>query len=313
MNNNEGGSPRSSGIGFSRPPPPPPPPVAVAKHKTSQDGNKDGHHKGKNFARWFTSYLSKGYSQVPTNNISVNTEVGESEIKRLNKEGVNVAKHSAGKESSPEQLGTRKIPIGLKCFSHELGRGIRSVHPRASSYNDLKELLGSLHSRFDAAKVVVDTELTNFAGDVEEILTRKGSSSPDGQKTAEDLLILAQQCFEMTSTEFRAKCERIVHDLAEKRQQCQGGLLKQLFTHMLFILTRSTRLLQFENAEPIDEDSLFKFRQCLESIPAVEMNWGPQKDNTKQGLVAAYSLPRKPDQVSRKSRTPSNYSVFSTE
>lgn len=314
-NNNEGGSPRSSGIGFFRPPPPPPPPVAVAKHKTGQYGNKEGHHKGKNFARWFTSYLSKGYYQVPNNNISVKTEVGESEIKMLNKEGADVAKHPAGKESSTEQLGTRKIPIGLKSFSHELGPkgGIRPVHPRAHSYNDLKELLGSLHSRFDAAKVVVDTELTNFAGSVEEILTRKGSSSPDGQKAAEDLLILAQQCIGMTSTEFRTKCERIVHDLAEKRQQCQGGLLKQLFTHMLFILTRCTRLLQFENMEPINEDSLFKFRQCLESIPTVEMNWGPPKDNAKQGLSTAYSLPCKPDQVNRKVKTPSNDSVFSTE
>lgn len=58
----------------------------------------------------------------------------------LNKEGADVAKHPAGKESSTEQLGTRKIPIGLKSFSHELGPkgGIRPVHPRAHSYNDLK-------------------------------------------------------------------------------------------------------------------------------------------------------------------------------
>ncbi|OVA18675.1 Protein kinase domain [Macleaya cordata] len=282
-----------------------------------------GHHrKGKKFARWFTSYLTKGSYQV-SNNISPNTEVSNSEIKMLNKEGVGVAKHLIGKEPSPERLGTRKVPVGLKSFSHELGPkgGIRPAYPRAHSYNDLKELLGSLRSRFDAAKVVVDAELTNFAGDVEEILKRKGSSSPDGQKTAEDLLILARQCIEMTSAEFRAKCERIVHGLAEKRQQCQGGLQMQLFTHMLFILSRCTRLLQFENDnDPIDEDSLYKFKQCIESIPAVEMNWGPQKDITKhqlQGLSTAYSLPVKiqckPELANRKDRSSRNDSIFLSE
>ena len=136
--------------------------------------------------------------------------------------------------------------------------------------------MGSLHSRFDAAKEVVDTELATFAGDVMDVLQTIDSSSPEGRKMAEDLLFLAQQCVEMTSSQFRLKCETIVQNLTEKRQQCQTVLVKWLCTRMLFILTRCTRLLQFQKEkEPIDEKSLNKFKKCLESIPAIEMSWVP--------------------------------------
>ncbi|TYI82261.1 hypothetical protein E1A91_D05G210300v1 [Gossypium mustelinum] len=181
-----------------------------------------------------------------------------------------------GKQSSAENACYRIVSKGLKSFSHELGPkgGNPSAYPRAHSYNDLKELFGSLHSRFDAAKEVVDTELATFAGDVMDVLQTIDSSSPEGRKMAEDLLLLAQQCVEMTCTEFRLKCETIVQDLTEKRQQCQTVLVKWLCTRMLFILTRCTRLLQFQKEkEPIDENSLNKFKKCLESIPAVEMSW----------------------------------------
>lgn len=121
---------------------------------------------------------------------------------------------------------------------------------------------------------MVETELTTFAGDVMNDLQTMDSSSPEGRKMAEDLLILAQQCVEMTCTEFRLKCETIVQDLTKKRQQCETVLVKWLCTRMLFILTRCTRLLQFQKEkEPIDENSLNKFKKCLESIPAIEMSW----------------------------------------
>ncbi|RVX15173.1 putative serine/threonine protein kinase IRE4 [Vitis vinifera] len=136
------------------------------------------------------------------------------------------------------------------------------------------ELLGSLHSRFDAAKEVVNVELSSLTGDIMDALQRNDSSP--GQKMAEGLLILAQQCMEMTPSEFRIKCETIVQGLTEKRQHCQTAFLKWLFTRMLFILTRCTRLLRFQkDSEPIDEKSLHNFTKCLESIPAVEMNWAP--------------------------------------
>ncbi|XP_062160293.1 probable serine/threonine protein kinase IRE4 isoform X2 [Alnus glutinosa] len=114
--------------------------------------------------------------------------------------------------------------------------------------------------------------------------------SPEGQKMAEDLLILAKKCMEMTSSEFRAKCETIVQELTAKRHQCQTGMLKWLVTRMLFILTRCTRLLQFQkDREPIDEKSLDKLKKCLESIPAVETSWVPNTRIADSGLDYALS------------------------
>ncbi|VFQ62389.1 unnamed protein product [Cuscuta campestris] len=165
---------------------------------------------------------------------------------------------------------------GFKSFSHELGPkcGIQSVHPRAHSYNDMKELLGSLHSRFDAAKEVVNTELGHFSQEVVEILQQNDPLPPDEKGTAEGLLVLSQECIQMTCLVFRSKCEAIVQDLTIKRQQCETGLLKWLLTRMLFILTRCTRLLQFvKDSEPVHETSLTKFRECLNRVPFVKRNW----------------------------------------
>lgn len=143
-----------------------------------------------------------------------------------------------------------------------------------------------MRSRFDAAKEVVNTELACFTQDM-EIFQKSDSLSLEGQKIIEDLLILAQQCIEMTSLDFRTKCETIVQDLTEKRRLCQTGLLKWLLTRMLFILTRCTRLLHFEkDSEPIDEKSLYKFKECLESLPSFE-NWvlNPESADSDTGYA----------------------------
>ncbi|XP_043687810.1 probable serine/threonine protein kinase IRE4 isoform X4 [Telopea speciosissima] len=268
--------------------------ITVEEKHGKTDGGQKGHRKGSKIARWFSSYLTKDSNQA-FNDISSNTEIGNSAAKSLDKEVFVGTKYSAaqkyliGKQSSKYSISTRKLPKGIS-FSHELGPkgGIRHAQLRAHSYNDLKELLGSLHSRFDTAKEVVNVELANFAGDLVDILERKGSSSPKGHKVMEDLLIFARKCVEMTSCEFRAKCEGIVQDLAEKRWNHEAGLLKQLFTRMLFILTRCTRLLQFQkDSEPINEDSLHKLKKCLESIPAVEMRWLPKPGSADYGSGSA--------------------------
>lgn len=91
---------------------------------------------------------------------------------------------------------------------------------------------------------------------------------------AEELFVLAQQCIDMTSLDFRTKCEKVVQDLTAKRQTCKTELLKLLFTRILFIMTRCTRLLHFEkDSWPVNEQSLGKFRECLERVPSVDMNW----------------------------------------
>lgn len=145
----------------------------------------------------------------------------------------------------------------------------------------IQELLGSLHSKCHAAKEVVNVELAAFASDVAEIHEKDLLS--ETKSPTEDLLLLAQNCIEMSCNEFRERCEVIVQELADQRLHCQSGVLKQLFTRMLFILTRYTRLLQFQkDGGAISEDSLHKFRECLESIPVIEMGWS-QKPGKPDG------------------------------
>ncbi|KAG5543219.1 hypothetical protein RHGRI_016093 [Rhododendron griersonianum] len=239
-------------------------------------------HKGKRIVHWFKSHLSKDSSE-DFNDSPPNSEYSGSEVKGFGKEGPRTklhleGKHSTVNQSPSENMCISKVPKVIKSFSHELGpKGrIHPVRPRAHSFNDLKELLGSLRSRFDAAKEVVNMELACFAGELMELSQKKDFSSPEAQKLVEDLLILCQQCSEMTSSELRAKCETVVQDLTEKRKLCQTGLLKWLLTRMLFILTRCTRLLHFERgSESIDENSLHKIKECLDSVPYVEMSWDP--------------------------------------
>ncbi|KAK8642446.1 hypothetical protein V6N13_011789 [Hibiscus sabdariffa] len=247
------------------------------KLKQKSLAHAQGKKSGKKMARWFSSYISRNSTQGFNNN--TNIEEAVSEIKTRDKEPAGtkpgMENKFNGKKSSAESAGYSIVSKGVKSFSHELGPkgGIPSTYPRAHSYNDLKELFGSLHSRFDAAKEVVDMELATFETDVMDVLQTIDSSLPECRKMAEDLLYLAQQCVEMTPSECRVKCETIVQDLTEKRQLCQTALVKWLCTRMLFILTRCTRLLQFQKEkEPIDENSINKFKKCLESIPAVEMS-----------------------------------------
>lgn len=243
--------------------------------------NRKEFRKGRKVAHLFRSYFSspkesdKGFAGVPSD-----TEVKKVEFKLVKKKDRGGAKLSMGlndltrNQSMPESSLIKSRTIAKKSFSHELGPrgGIRPLNKRAHSFSDLKELLRSLHSKFDAVKEAVDAELAAFAGDVMAAL-EKGSLSK-GQKTAEDLLTLSHQCIEMTSSQFRENCESIVQKLAEKRQQCQVGLVKQLSTRMLFILTRCTRLLQFQkDSGTINEESLVRFKQCLESVPAIDMKW----------------------------------------
>lgn len=141
----------------------------------------------------------------------------------------------------------------------------------------------------------MNAELAGFAGDVRDAL-EKGSLSKS-QETAEGLLSLSVECIEMTPSSFRENCESIVQTLAERRQQCQAGLVKQFLTRMLFILTRCTRLLQFQkDGGQINEDSFFRFKQCLESVPVVDMKWSRKtvKSGFKNDSVDKKSLSRHP-------------------
>lgn len=149
---------------------------------------------------------------------------------------------------------------------------------------------------------MVDIELGSFSREMLGILQNVEILTPDEYKMAEELFVLAQQCIDMTSLDFRTKCETIVQGLTAKRQTCQTELLKLLFTRILFITTRCTRLLHFEkDSWPVNEQSIGKFRECLERVPSVDMNWVVKKgfvesetgDDLRPKNDAKKKLPRK--------------------
>ncbi|KAG0607460.1 hypothetical protein M758_8G030600 [Ceratodon purpureus] len=181
----------------------------------------------------------------------------------------------------------KKLP-DIKSFSHELDpRGLRShefFRPHnLGGFNDLEELVRTLKARFNTAKEEVNAELAVFAGDLIETLEKNADAAPDWQERAEDLLVLAKECAMMDSQQFRKSCEAIVHDLDEKRQELPMGILKQLHTRMLFILTRCTRLLQYQKRNFLELDLL--------RLQKVEKFWHPA-DNQK--APASEPVKRKP-------------------
>lgn len=118
----------------------------------------------------------------------------------------------------------------------------------------VQEVLQMLRAKFNVAKEDVNAELAVFAGDLVEILERNADAAPDWQERAEDLLVLARQCALMNPQQFRKSCEAIVHELDEKRQELPMGVLKKSHTRMLFILTRCSRLLQYEKRNFLELD-----------------------------------------------------------
>ncbi|XP_062214799.1 probable serine/threonine protein kinase IREH1 [Phragmites australis] len=156
--------------------------------------------------------------------------------------------------SAPRKRG----PSDIKSFSHELNsKGVRPFpfwKPRGI-YN-LKEVLKVIQVRFEKAKEEVNSDLAIFAGDLVSIMEKYADSHPEWKETLEDLLILARSCCVMTPGEFWLQCEGIVQDLDDHRQELPMGVLKKLYTRMLFILTRCTRLLQFHKESGFAEDEV---------------------------------------------------------
>ncbi|GER47942.1 kinase [Striga asiatica] len=236
---------------------------------------KEGFRKGRKIARWFTSPFKDSDQDLrnypSTKPTALECNRCEKDTRRKVRK---MRKNLTG--DPPKVIPAYKVSKNIKSFSHELGPkgGIQPAHPRAHSFNDLKELMGSLRSRFDAAKEVVDIELRCFSQEILDVLQKDYTLRPDICIMAEELLLLVQQCISMSSLDFRIKCETIVQDLTVKRQKCEAGLLKVLLTRMLFILTRCTRLLHFEKDNGrVNEQSLDKFRECLKRIPSVDRNW----------------------------------------
>lgn len=126
----------------------------------------------------------------------------------------------------------------------------------------MQEILVVIRAKFDKAKEDVNSDLAIFAADLVGILEKNADTHPEWQETIEDLLVLARSCAMTSSGEFWLQCESIVQELDDRRQEHPPGMLKQLHTRMLFILTRCTRLLQFHKESGLAEDEpVFNLRQ----------------------------------------------------
>ncbi|XP_068658324.1 probable serine/threonine protein kinase IREH1 [Aristolochia californica] len=186
----------------------------------------------------------------------------------------------------------KRFPGDIKSFSHELNsKGVKPFpfwKPR--SLNNLEEVLVAIRAKFDKAKEEVDSDLAIFAGDVVGILEKNAETGthPEWQETLEDLLVLARRCAVMSPGEFWLQCEGIVQDLDDRRQEVPMGVLKQLHTRMLFILTRCTRLLQFHKESGLAEDEpLFGLRQSrilqsAEKVVPPGLSWDDKSFSTNR-------------------------------
>ncbi|VYS48485.1 unnamed protein product [Arabidopsis thaliana] len=157
----------------------------------------------------------------------------------------------------------KRFPGDIKSFSHELNsKGVRPFplwKPRR--LNNLEDILNLIRTKFDKAKEEVNSDLFAFGGDLLDIYDKNKESHPELLVTIEDLLVLAKTCAKTTSKEFWLQCEGIVQDLDDRRQELPPGVLKQLHTRMLFILTRCTRLLQFHKESWGQEEDAVQLRQ----------------------------------------------------
>ncbi|XP_042473578.1 probable serine/threonine protein kinase IRE isoform X2 [Zingiber officinale] len=145
--------------------------------------------------------------------------------------------------------GRRKRTTDVKSFSHELnGKGNHHHQIPIRKLRGLspEEVMSVIRSKFKKLKEEINAELGIFAGDLVGILEKGKNEHSEWREPLEDLLILTQKCAEMTPDEFWSSCEGIVQNVDDRRQELPMGLLKQVHTRILFILTRCTRLIQFQ-------------------------------------------------------------------
>ncbi|XP_031393821.1 probable serine/threonine protein kinase IRE isoform X3 [Punica granatum] len=154
--------------------------------------------------------------------------------------------------------GRKKKTPDIKSFSHELNsKGVRPFpvwKPRA--YAHMEEIMVAIRAKFDRLKEEVDSDLGIFAGDLVGILEKSSETHPEWKESLEDLLVIASKCAKMTPNEFWIKCEAIVQNLDDRRQELPMGTLKQAHTRLLFILTRCTRLVQFQKESGFEDDHI---------------------------------------------------------
>ncbi|XP_028801718.1 probable serine/threonine protein kinase IRE [Neltuma alba] len=160
--------------------------------------------------------------------------------------------------------GRKKKPVDFfKSYSHELNsKGFRPFPVwKNRALGHIEEVTVAIRTKFGKLKEEVDSELNAFAGDLVGLLEKISESHPEWRESLEDLLIIAQQCAMMSPSEFWMNCEAIVQNLDDRRQELQMGILKQAHTRLLFILTRCTRLVQFNKENICEQDHILGLHQ----------------------------------------------------
>ncbi|KAL4280346.1 hypothetical protein GQ457_03G013010 [Hibiscus cannabinus] len=152
----------------------------------------------------------------------------------------------------------RKKAPDVKSFSHELNsKGVRPFPLKKSrALGHMEEVLLATRMKFDRLKEEVNADLGVYAGDLVDKLEKTSDSHPEWKESLEDLLVVAQLCAKMPPCEFWVKCEGIVQNLDDRRQELSMGVPKQLHTRLLFILTRCTRLVQFHKESGYEENHI---------------------------------------------------------
>ncbi|XP_019200266.1 PREDICTED: probable serine/threonine protein kinase IRE [Ipomoea nil] len=160
--------------------------------------------------------------------------------------------------------GRKKRVSDIRSFSHELnskgGRPIPSWRSRA--FGRVEEIMAIIHSKFDKLKEEVISDLSIFTGDIAGIIDKTSESHLQWRKNLEDLLVIARECAKMSPSDFWLKCEKIVQNLDDRRQELPMGTVKQAHTRLLFILTRCTRLVQFQKESGFEEHILASHKLC---------------------------------------------------
>lgn len=185
--------------------------------------------------------------------------------------------------------GRKKRTPDVKSFSHELNsKGVRPFplwKPRALGHMEvlalsnqifmpiinlflngdfmlsMQEIMIAIKAKFVKLKEEVNIDLGAFAGDLVGILKNPLGDPPEMREALEDLLVVTRSCAKMSSDEFWVKCEGIVQNLDDRRQELPAGILKQACTRLLFILTRCTRLVQFQKESGYEEDRILGLHQ----------------------------------------------------
>ncbi|XP_030532914.1 probable serine/threonine protein kinase IRE [Rhodamnia argentea] len=159
--------------------------------------------------------------------------------------------------------GRKKKAPHIKSFSHELNsKGVKPFpvwKPRA--FVHMEEIMVAIRAKFDKMKEEVNSDLGIFAGDLVGILEKSSGTHPEWKESLEDLLVIASRCAKMSPNEFWIKCEAIVQNLDDRRQELPMGTLKQVHTRLLFILTRCTRLVQFKKESGYEDDHILGLHQ----------------------------------------------------